>query len=126
MPSAELTTLAESLGWTVRRGRIDSTDDKADYLARLGAIAGVPDYVRPNWDAMADGLRDAGIQNHRLLVIETEQAMRFDATAIEVLDEAAAFWRAQAATMQVVWFGPIDAPELDQIEPVRRSRSRHP
>lgn len=126
MPSNELTTLAEGLGWTVRRGQIDSTDDKAAYLARLGAIAGVPDYVSANWDAMADGLRDTGIENRRLLVIETEQPMSFDTAAIEVLDEAAAFWSAQAATMQVVWFGPVDAPELDQIEPVRRSRSRNP
>lgn len=125
MPSAELTTVAESLGWTVQRGSISTTEDKVGYVTQLGAIAGVPAYVRPNWDALADGLRDTGIENRRLLVIETEAPMPFDATAVEILDEAISFWSRHEATMQVVWFGPVEAPALDHVDPVRRSRTQN-
>lgn len=120
---ADLVSLAEGLGWSVRQGTIDHTDDKAVYLTQLGAIAGVPSYVRSNWDSMADGLRDTGIMGRRLVVIETSAAMPFDSTAIGVLNEAVAFWARQNATMQVVWFGPVAAPALDGVDPVKRSRS---
>lgn len=122
MSSTDLTTLAEGLGWVVRRGQIDATEVKADYLAQLGTIAGVPSYVRSNWDSLADGLRDTGIETRRLLAIEAILPTPFDATAIEILDEAVTFWHAQGKTMQVVWFGPVDAPDLDEIDPIRRSR----
>lgn len=122
MPSGPLRSLAEGLGWPVRGGHITAAEDKAEYLTQLGSIAGVPDYVRPNWDSLADGLRDTGITQRQLLVIESSAPTPFDALAVEVLDEAALFWAGQGATMQVVWFGPITAPTLDEIDPPRRSR----
>lgn len=124
MPATELVAFARGLGWPIRSGEISAFDDKAAYLTQLGELAEVPDYVRPNWDSLADGLRDTDVQQRQLLVIETDAPTPFDALAVEVLDEAAAFWAAHGATMQVVWFGPIEAPALDQIDPLRRSRSR--
>lgn len=122
MSRSELTSLASGLGWPVRQGRIEAIDDKAAYLNALGTLAGVPDYVRPNWDSLADGLRDIEIVSRQLLAIETDQPTAFDATAVEILDEAVSFWESQRSTLQVVWFGPIEAPDLDQVDPVKRSR----
>jgi len=122
MPRTELTNLARGLGWIVHEGQISAVEDKATYLDELGAIAGVPDYVRPNWDSMADGLRDTGITTPRLLVIQTNRPTPFDATAIEILDEAVGFWAVHDAIMQVAWFGPVEAPDLDQVNPDKRSR----
>ena len=122
MPSSDLAALADGLGWPVRRGEISTTDDKATYLEQLGTIAGVPAYVRHNWDSLADGLTDTGISSRRLLVIETSSPMPFDAIAIEVLEDAIRFWAKQGATMQVAWFGPVTAPALDDVDPVRLSR----
>jgi len=116
-------TLAQGLGWDLRHGRIDTVDDKPAYLARLGSIAGVPSYVRANWDSLADGLRDTDITRRRLLVIETDVPTPFDATAIDILNEAVTFWSSHGQTMQVVWFGPVQAPDLDQVNPNRRSRN---
>lgn len=124
MTGTDLSVLAKGLGWPVRSGEISASDDKAAYLTQLGELAGVPDYVRPNWDSLADGLRDTDVDERQLLVIETNAPTPFDTIAVEILDEAAAFWAVHGATMQVVWFGPIDAPALDQIDPLRRSRSR--
>lgn len=124
MSAAELTSLAEGLGWPVRGGVITATEDKANYLTQLGLIAGVPDYVRPNWDSLADGLTDTDIRTRQLLVIQTDVPTAFDAIAVDVLSEASTFWAKHGSTMQVVWFGPVDAPALDDIDPERRSRSR--
>lgn len=124
MSSGELATLAEGLGWDVKHGHLDPTNDKAAYITKLGSIAGVPSYVRPNWDALADGLKDTSIERRRLLVIETNHPTPFDATAVEILNEAVTFWAKHNRIMQVVWFGPVEAPELDQVDPVRRSRNR--
>lgn len=120
----DLATLASGLGWSIRTGLIAATGEKSVYLSSLGLLAGVPDYVRPNWDSLADGLRDTGIEGRRLLLIETSESMPFDAIAVDVLQEAAIFWARQGEMMQVVWFGPVTAPQLDQIDPARTSRSR--
>lgn len=122
MSGTDLTSLAQGLGWPVVHGEITSTDDKAAYLAQLGAIAGVPGYVRPNWDSLADGLCDTNIGSRRLIVLETSQPTAFDATAIEILDDAASFWAKHGAVMQVAWCGPVTGPALDDIDPVRLSR----
>ncbi len=124
--SGELVRLAESLGWDVRSGTLDAPDDKTGYLESLGTIAEVPAHVRPNWDAMADGFRDLSFDRRLLLVIDAPSLSAFDGIAVEILDEAVTFWAAHGATLQVVWSGPIQAPGLDDVDPVKRSRTRKP
>lgn len=124
MSRIDLAALADGLGWSIRTGTIAATGDKAIYLGSLGTLAGVPEYVRPNWDSLADGLRDTGIEGQHLLLIETNEVTPFDDIAVDILEEATAFWAKQGEMMQVVWFGPVTAPRLDQIEPTRMSRSR--
>lgn len=117
----EVAALAAGLGWSVRSGTIE-TEDKADYLRRLAEIAEAPSYVQPNWDSVADGLRDLTFERRCLILVETQRPNPLDTTAIEVLDEAAVFWARQAKVLQVIWFGASSAPALGEVDPTRASR----
>lgn len=119
---SDVRDLAVGLGWTV--DAVGTNDDKAQFLSDLGHTVGVPDYVRPNWDSLADGLRDISLApgERRLLVVDAPQPTAHDETMIEILDEAAAFWRRFGATFQIVWIGASTAPHLDAIDPVKASR----
>ncbi len=114
--------LAVGLGWTVHSVR--TCGDKTQLLTDLGRAVGVPSYVRPNWDSLADGLRDISLAPgaRHLVVVDAPDPTPLDVTMIEILDEAATFWRRFDATFQVIWIGSAAAPRLDQIDPIKASR----
>ena len=119
---ASIERLADGLGWDVRIFATD--DDKAVTIESVGRAARVPPYVRSNWDSLNDGLRDISEpRNDQLLLIaDAATATANDAVLIEILDDAAQFWRAHGVEFCVVWVGPGDGPRLDAVEPIRASR----
>jgi hypothetical protein len=121
-PVTEVQDLSVALGWTVNT--TTTSENKTDFLDLVGRSVGVPAYVRPNWDSLADGLRDISLDagDRRLLIVDAAQATSHDQTMIEILDEAAAFWHRWGATFQIVWIGEATAPRLDQVDPVKVSR----
>jgi len=118
----ELATLASGLGWNVRSGAIPVIDDKQAYITALAEILDAPSYVRSNWDSLADGLRDVVLDRHALWLIEPAGASSFDAVAQGVLEDTIDFWERNGRLVTVVWFGALQAPQLDDVDPPRRSR----
>lgn len=72
---------------------------KAELLARLAAALHFPDWFGHNWDALADCLTDLSwlpAERYAITLLRP-QALRAAApealtTALEILDEAAAYW----------------------------------
>lgn len=120
--SAEVHDLAVGLGWTV--DMTTTSEDKTEFLTRVGSAVGVPGYVRPNWDSLADGLRDVSLADgaRYLLIVDGSRATPHDQTMIEILDEAAAFWHRFGAAFQTVWIGAASAPRLELVDPAKASR----
>lgn len=118
----EIHDLAVGLGWTV--DMTTTSEDKTELLTRVGSAVGVPGYVRPNWDSLADGLRDLSLAHgaHHLLIVDGSRITPHDQTMIEILDEAAVFWHRFGAAFQIVWIGAASAPRLEQVDPVKASR----
>ncbi len=86
---------------TARDIRIDLAGcvDKAELLARIASALQFPAWFGHNWDALADCLTDLSwLPAERYsITLEQPQALRAAApevlaTALEILDEAAAFW----------------------------------
>lgn len=111
--------------------RIDLSDcrDKATLLARLASALQFPDWFGHNWDALADCLTDLSwlpAPGYRIVLTHAEALRAADpetlATAVEVLDTAAAWWAEEGITFEVV-FSDL-APESPPPHPAAPASDR--
>ncbi|MER5870480.1 barstar family protein [Streptomyces sp. NPDC002044] len=118
---------AREAGWTTVRLDLDGVRTKAGLMRRAGDALDVPEWFGGNWDALADALRDlswlpdtAG----RLLAVTSWRSFAAARpadweTLLEVLEEAACFWRERPEAQ--------DAPPLTVLlaePPAPRDRER--
>jgi hypothetical protein len=80
---------------------------KAEWLTALAGALRFPDAFGHNWDAAADSLQDLGWHAWRRLVIEVCGAGAFfrtrdGETALEVLAEAATYWKTRGRVFVVL------------------------
>ncbi len=85
-----------------------SCADKAEFLDRIAAALGFPDWFGRNWDALADCLGDMGWLPAEGYVIVLANADRFRAaaeadfdTALEIFHEAAQDWATEGVPMWI-------------------------
>lgn len=95
--------------------------DKAGLLARLAAALQFPAWFGHNWDALADCLTDLSwlpAERYAITLVQPQglRAAAPDtfATALEILDEAAAYWAAAGVAFSVRL---DDGPATDRPPP---------
>lgn len=100
---ANVTTLRATMAgahdvWRVMAFAPAAMPDKAAWLAALADALQFPSSFGRNWDAAADSLQDLGWLPWQRLVLEVRGAETFlltdeGRTALEVLAEAATYWK---------------------------------
>lgn len=93
--------------WRVVACAPGAVPGKAEWLAALAGALNVPATFGHNWDAAADSLQDLGWFAWQRLVLEVRGAQSFfltddGRTALEVLDEAATYWKARGRVFVVL------------------------
>jgi RNAse (barnase) inhibitor barstar len=98
----EVAQAASGAGLAAFRIDIGHAHDKEDFLDDLSEALKFPDWFGGNWDALADCLKDLSWIDGKGYVVILEKSKHFcDAhrhefdEAIDVLKDAAAFWRGQ-------------------------------
>jgi RNAse (barnase) inhibitor barstar len=98
----EVAQAAAEAGLSAYRIDIGHAHDKEDFLEDVAKAMNFPDWFGGNWDALADCLKDLSWLEGRGYVVILEKSKHFcDAhrhefdQAIDVLKDAAAFWRGQ-------------------------------
>jgi RNAse (barnase) inhibitor barstar len=93
---------ATDAGLAAFRIDIGHAHDKKDFLGHLSKAMRFPDWFGGNWDALADALKDLSWIDSAGYVVILEKSKHFhDAhrhefdEAVDVLKDAAAFWRGQ-------------------------------
>ena len=121
-PPPGLDDLATGLGWAV--ATVSADTDKAGLIGDVSAALGAPDYVRANWDSLADGLTDLTPPPGRrlLVVVDAPHETRDGLVLSDILADTIAFWWPEGVVMQVLWIGPGAAPLLDDVDPIRADR----
>jgi RNAse (barnase) inhibitor barstar len=111
----ELAQAAESAGLAVYRIDIGHAHDKKDFLAHLSRAMGFPASFGGNWDALADSLKDLSWTDPHAAgwVVVLEKSKHFCAghrhefeEAMDIMAEAAEFWRAEARPLWTLIGGP--------------------
>jgi len=114
----ELANEAGTSGFKVYRLDIGHAHDKADFLGHLSKAMAFPETFGHNWDAFADALKDLSWTGgkdgaSKGWVIILEKSKHFCAghhhefeEAMDVMDEAAAFWRGQGKALWTLIGGP--------------------
>ena len=105
---------AAGAGFKVYRLDIGHAHDKADFLGHVSKAMAFPDTFGHNWDAFADAMKDLSwAESGKGWVIILEKSKHFCAghhhefeEAMDVMDEAAEFWRGQGKALWTFIGGP--------------------
>ncbi|MEV7509721.1 barstar family protein [Streptomyces sp. JL4002] len=131
-PIAPALAAAEAAGWDTVRLDLDGVRGKAGLMRRCGEALRLPEWVGGNWDALADALRDLSWlpdATGRLVAVTgwggfAAARPREWETFLEVLEEAAGFWREPEAgpgpELRVVLDGTVPGAPSRTARPGRR------
>lgn len=104
---------AAAAGLQVRRIDLQGVTGKAGFLACMARGLAVPPDFGGNWDALLDVLRDLSWMPAPGRMMCLEQCDQFSAanagdyaTALDILEEACAFWRGEGQPFWVLLCGP--------------------
>lgn len=109
----EVAAKAEAAGLAVYRIDIGHAHDKKDFLAHMAKAMHFPATFGGNWDAFADCLKDLSWADAKGWVVILEKSKHFCAghhhefeQAMDVMAEAADFWRALKKPLWTLIGGP--------------------
>lgn len=109
----ELAQAAQAAGLLALRLDIGHAHDKADFLDRVARGMKFPDWFGGNWDAFADCLLDLSWLPADGYLVILEKSKHFCAghrhefeEAMDIMAEAAEFWRAQGKPFWTLIGGP--------------------
>ena len=109
----QLAQAAAADGLAAFRIDIGHAHDKEDFLEHLSEAMKFPDWFGGNWDALADCLRDLSWIEGKGFVVILEKSKHFCSghhhefdEAIDVLKEAASYWRGQGKPFWALIGGP--------------------
>ncbi len=99
---------------------LERVSDKAGFLAICAQALDFPDTFGANWDALADCLQDLSWRRAAGYVLHLRDAPGFEraapedyATALEILRDAATFWKKRGRAFIVLVDGAGDLPPFE-------------
>jgi hypothetical protein len=120
---AEIVAAAKTVDLEAARASLSGVRGKTDMLDRFAKALRCPPHFRANWDALNDCLCDLDwLRGKGLVLIFTgatdfaESCAEEFQTALDVLNDAAAYWRERKKSFWVLLHAQADLPwELPQI-----------